>query len=264
MAAPNLNSSNFTTEINVINAKDYTVTPYFTANASGVFSNGVQIYANTATNGVTALVGGGQTGATLLTTMINSVNTVASNGDSVMLPPSAPGMILEVDNNAANYTSVFPSTGENIDGLAANASIALAAGQSIFFTCAVAGTWQSTTQPLPGAKFTTGTTTTTFLAAQLNGAAFVNYTNTQATPGSIATRTATQMFTDSGYARVGGSYLLRVTNGQATGTLTITAGTGVTLTGTATIAVNTWRDFVVTYNTATTLTMQNVATGTFS
>lgn len=260
----NPKATNFTTELNVISAKDYTLTPYFTANALGIFVNGVLIEANTALNAVTALSGGGQTGATPLTGMINSITTVAANGDSVMLPVSVAGMVVEVGNVGANYASVFPASGENIDGLAANASIALATGQSIFFTCAVAGTWKSTAQQLPGAKFTTGTTTTTFTAGELTGAAFVSYMNTQATPGSLATRTATQMFADSGYARVGGTYLLRIVNGQGTGTLTVTAGMGVTLTGTATIAANTWRDFVVTYTSAIALVMQNIAVGTFS
>ena len=40
--------------------------------------------------------------------------------------------------------------------------------------------------------------------------------------------------------------------------------TGWTLTGTMTIANNTWREFVVTLNTLTTATLQNVAVGTFS
>jgi len=117
---------------------------------------------------------------------------------------------------------------------------------------------------LPSAQYATGTTTVTFTAAQLTGAGFTVYANTGATPGSIATRTATQMVGDIPNAQVGMSYLLRVINAQGTGTLTITAGTGVTLTGTMTIAANTWRDFVVTINTATTLTIQNAGVGTFS
>lgn len=116
----------------------------------------------------------------------------------------------------------------------------------------------------PAAKFSTGTTTTTFAAGQLTGADFTVYTNTQGTPGSIATRTATEMFGDDATAVVGRSYHLRIVNGQGTGTLTVTAGSGVTLTGTATVAANTWRDFVVTYTSATALTIQNVGVGTFS
>lgn len=116
----------------------------------------------------------------------------------------------------------------------------------------------------PAAKFSTGTTTTTFAAGQLTGANFTVYTNTQGTPGSIATRTATEMFGDDASAVVGRVYMLRIVNGQGTGTLTVTAGSGVTLTGTATVAANTWRDFAVTYTSATALTMQNVGVGTFS
>ena len=116
----------------------------------------------------------------------------------------------------------------------------------------------------PAAKFTTGTTTTTFAAGQLTGANYVVYTNTQGTPGSIATRTATEMFGDDAAAVVGRVYMLRIVNGQGTGTLTVTAGSGVTLTGTATVAANTWRDFVVTYTSATALVIQNVGVGTFS
>jgi hypothetical protein len=117
---------------------------------------------------------------------------------------------------------------------------------------------------LPAAKFTTGTTTTTFAAGQLEGADYVVYTNTQGTPGSIATRTAAQMIAGIPNATVGQTYMLRVINGQGTGVLTMTGGTGVTITGTATLAINSWRDFVVTITGTAALTMQNVGTGTFS
>ena len=64
------------------------------------------------------------------------------------------------------------------------------------------------------------------------------------------------------YSRVGGTYHVRIINNQGTGTLTVTAGSGVTLTGTATIAINTFRDFVITYTSATALVMQQVGIGT--
>jgi hypothetical protein len=127
-----------------------------------------------------------------------------------------------------------------------------------------AGTASVAGDVLPPAKFSTGTTTTTFAAGQLTGAAVVVYTNTQGTPGSIATRTATEMFNDTVNARVGQTYIVRIVNGQGTGVLTVTAGLGVTLTGTATIAINSWREFAVTFTSATALVMQNVGTGTFS
>lgn len=216
------------------------------------------------TNAITAFATGGQASATALVSTINSITTCATAGDSVKLPAALAGSMVQVSNLGAAYANVFPASGDLIDTLAANASVKLGVGSSMLFTCAVAGSWKSLSNSIPNAKFTTGTTTTTFAAGQLTGGRFVNYTNTQGTPGSIATRTAAEMFGDDPYSAVGGSYLLRVTNGQGTGTLTITAGSNVTLTGTATVAINTWRDFVVTYTSATALVMQNIATGTFS
>lgn len=218
----------------------------------------------TGTNSIAALAGGGQTGATALSPGYNRVTTVATIGDSVALPAAVVGQTCVVLNASLIGLDVFPFLGEIIDPLAANTAIRLAQQTNLTFFCAVKGTWNVEPFQLPAAQFVTGTTTTTFIAGQLTGAIVTNYTNTQATPGSIATRTATQMFNDCPNAIVGQSYLLIITNGQGTGTLTVTAGVGVTLTGTATIAINTWRAFIVTFNTATTLTMQNIATGTFS
>lgn len=57
------------------------------------------------------------------------------------------------------------------------------------------------------------------------------------------------------------SYVLRVYNTNA-GTLTITAGSGVTITGTATIATAKYRDYLVTVDSSTTVTMKNIGSGT--
>ena len=64
---------------------------------------------------------------------------------------------------------------------------------------------------------------------------------------------------------VGFSYKLRVIN-ESSGAFdwTVAGGTGVTVTGTATVAQNTWREFLVTIATATTITMQSTGTGTNS
>jgi hypothetical protein len=217
-----------------------------------------------ATNAITAFATGGQTNATALTSTINRVTTCATAHDSVKLPTSVAGMIISVVNDGATALDVYPVTGDLIGTLAANVPVTIPVGRESIFSCAVAGTWSEKRPALVVAQFATGTTTTTFAAGQLTGAEFVTYTNTQGTPGSIATRTATQMFQDDPQARVGGTYVLRIVNGQGTGTLTVTAGTGVTLTGTMTVAVNTTRDFIVTYTSATALTIQNIGTGTFS
>lgn len=251
----------------------------YTANSAGVISGVAigfdlrdlltagceSILSGSATNGITAFATGGQSSATALTTTFNTIGTCATAADSVKLPAAVVGEIVYVTNaGAAAYASVFPATGEIIDALSANASISLPAGQQIVFTCTVTGTWKSTPIQVNPAKYATGTTTTTFAAGQLSGAANVVYANTQGTPGSIATRTATQMFADDAYARVGKSYILTIVNAQGTGVLTVTAGEGVTLTGTATIAINTGRIYVVTYTSATALVIQNVGTIAFS
>lgn len=62
---------------------------------------------------------------------------------------------------------------------------------------------------------------------------------------------------------VGLIYFLRVINTNA-GTLTLTMDASVTGNGTLTIATNTFRDFMVTFNTASTATWQSIGTGTNS
>lgn len=247
------------TSVAAVNATTVTAT---TVNATTLNLTGYT--AASSTNTITAFAGGGQASAVALTTSLNRITVCATAGDSVKLPASTVGRTIRVINSGAAYANVFPVTGDVIDTLAANLAVSVPVGQELTFSCEVAGTWISSGLVYMPAKFTAGTTATTFAAGQLTGGAFVNYTNTQGTPGSLATRTATQMFADDPYARVGSSYLLCVTNGQGTGTLTITAGSGVTLTGTATVAVNTWREFIVTYTSQTALVMQNIATGTFS
>lgn len=130
--------------------------------------------------------------------------------------------------------------------------IAWAQNQSITGTITTGGIVQN-------AKYSTGTTTTTFAAGQLTGSAVTVYDSTATTPGSIATRTAAEMFADIPGAVAGGTYVLAVRNSSGSAnTMTITAGTGVTLTGTMTIAQSTTRVFVVTITSATAITIQSI------
>ena len=128
-------------------------------------------------------------------------------------------------------------------------------------TKAFATTQQIAALGITPAQFTTAALSAGTLAAgAVTGAAFVVLTNTGATPGAQTTRTAAQMLADFSQARVGMSYMLRIVNTGA-GTLTLTADASVTITGTATIAQNVFRDYVVTFNTATTATFQSVGSG---
>lgn len=113
------------------------------------------------------------------------------------------------------------------------------------------------------AKFVTAAKTVgTFAAGDITGGCPTILQNTGATPGAQTVRTAAQMFADIPGAVVGGVYPFRIVNTGA-GTLTITADAGptVTLTGTMTIATNIFRDYLLTFNTAATATIQSVGSG---
>lgn len=229
-----------------------------------LIANGPAGTAASITNGITAFATGGQASATALTTPVNRVTTCATIGDSVKLPTSAAGAVVVVTNSGATGLDIFPATGDLIDTLAANTAIRIASGTTVALYCAVAGTWNSTPTPLPYAKFVTiNVTAGTLAVGNATGAATVNLTSTNATPGTQTTRTASQMFADTPNARVGDAYMLRITNTGA-GVFTLAAGSGVTLTGTATIAQNTFSDFTVTFTSATALVIQKVGQGTMS
>lgn len=77
--------------------------------------------------------------------------------------------------------------------------------------------------------------------------------------------TVASMIAAMNNAAAGDSFRLRIIN-ESSGAFawTVTTNTGWTLTGTMTIAQNTWREFVVTIGANSTATLQNVAVGTFS
>ena len=93
--------------------------------------------------GQTALAGGGQTGATPITAKFNEFTVVATAADSSLLPKSAAGMSLYVDNAGAASMNVFPASGEKINGGTANAAFAVANGKRCLFYCVVAGNWKT-------------------------------------------------------------------------------------------------------------------------
>jgi hypothetical protein len=98
---------------------------------------------NGTATGITAFAGGGQANATQLTVYDNNVTTVATAGDSVKLKAATAGARQKVWNNGANVMDIFPQSGENIVGLAADTAIPLGSGgAAILFTCFVDGEWQ--------------------------------------------------------------------------------------------------------------------------
>lgn len=97
-----------------------------------------------ATDGLTALVGGAQAGTSLGGFLINRFTTVTSGNDSAQLPAAKAGRVRVVINAAAaNAMAVFPQTGEAINAIAANSAFSVAANKTAIFFCAVDGTWNS-------------------------------------------------------------------------------------------------------------------------
>ncbi|QTD88890.1 hypothetical protein [Burkholderia anthina] len=122
-----------------------------------------------------------------------------------------------------------------------------------------------------GYNAATNTTGFTLAAAQIAGAAqnFLNLTGTLAAAANAQLPTVAallaQLPTVVQNAPIGLSFQLRVINSSSGAfAWTLTTNTGWTLSGTQSIAQNTWRDFIITITSATTATIQSVGTGTQS
>lgn len=117
-----------------------------------------------------------------------------------------------------------------------------------------------------GALFTAvaGNTPLQLTGAQVGGASdvVVNLTATLAGAGTVTLPTVAQLVAAIPNAFVGMSYNLRIMNSSGGAfAWTVTTNTGWTLTGTMTIAQTTYRDFIVTLNSLTAATLQQVGTG---
>lgn len=174
--------------------------------------------------------------------------------------------ILRIKNGTAFAQTLAAGTGVTLPGaiVVAPESIAdylvvLTSATAVAFTH-IRTTWLDA---IPPAQFTTASLTAgTLAAALITGALLTVLQNTGATPGTQTTRTATQMLADFQQLRIGQSWVVRVQNTGA-GTFTLAADASMTLTGTATIAQNAWRDFLFTITgTGTTGTIQNIGGGT--
>lgn len=117
---------------------------------------------------------------------------------------------------------------------------------------------------VPAAKYTKNTTVGATVAAQgdLTGAYYVQAEYSAVGAAALTTRSAAQMIADAGL-QIGESYVLEITNTSG-GTTTLTAGAGVTLTGTMTMATNTTRRFNVKVTGDNAITIQSTGVGTIS
>lgn len=120
--------------------------------------------------------------------------------------------------------------------------------------------------PLTNGQYNTNTATAsaTATAAQMAGAntCALNMTGTLAGAATLTTATAAAIIAQAGSPPVGASWIVRVGNSSSGNfAWTIAGGTGVTVNGTATVAQNTFRDFLATVGANSTLTLQSIGVG---
>lgn len=121
-------------------------------------SGNLSLFYESVSDNLTANAGGGQTSALALTTEVSRITTVATMGDSVLLPSTATigsannsayeqlsgqGVTLLVINHGANAMQVFGSGTDTIDDLATATGVSQMAGSMVLYTCTSAGKWYS-------------------------------------------------------------------------------------------------------------------------
>jgi hypothetical protein len=217
---------------------------------------------------------GTQAGGTIITAAFSRFVTVAGPGYSGVMPPATPGRNMFIQNAGANSMLIYPAGSDSINALAASAAFNLAAGGFVEVFCTLAGNWTfqqsqsgfaSVNATLYGTNISTGANLLT--AANISGANDVtlNMTGTQGSGSNATLPTVAALAAAIPNAAAGESYNLRVINsGAGAFPWTIVTNTGWTLTGTMTIAQNTFRDFYVTFTTLSAATLQSVGTGTNS
>ena len=111
------------------------------------------------------------------------------------------------------------------------------------------------------------TANTLLTSAQMAGGALttINMTGALGSSASLSTATAASLLPSIPNVTIGTSYALRIIN-SSTGAFAwnLAANTGISISGTASISQNTWRDFYVTVNSASSVALQSIGVGTYS
>lgn len=232
----------------------------------------------TSQTGITAGTTRTQAGAYALSSQYSRVDTTTAHsattllGDGVALPlsTSLAGSFFVLRNNTTNYIQVYGTSSDTVNGIAGSSGVAQLPLTTEVYICSAANTWHRVGQGTSRmAAFTTNSATTdvTLDAANISGGrASVDLALTGALSGGAAVTlptVAALLLTMDG-PTVGSTYRLRITNNNGGQTWTVTTNTGWTLTGTMTVATNTWREFAVKITSTSAATLQNVAVGTFS
>ena len=92
---------------------------------------------------LTAHAGGGQASALQITSEVNRVTTVATSGDSVVLPASVAGLTVLINNSGANPMQVYGLGSDTINGVAAATGVSQMPGSEVIYVCPSAGNWEA-------------------------------------------------------------------------------------------------------------------------
>jgi hypothetical protein len=96
-----------------------------------------------ATDNLTAHAGGGQTNGLLITTPMSRFTTVATAGDSALLPPSYAGLDLILINHGANPMQVFGNGTDQIDDVPTATGVSMMPNSVVWFFCVTPSKWYS-------------------------------------------------------------------------------------------------------------------------
>ena len=206
-----------------------------------------------------------QSNALPLMASVNRLTTVAA-GTGVNLPPSAPGLSITLINSGANSVLVYPAQGssDTINGFAATTGVPFVVNSNSTFFCTTAGAWWVlATQPANSIYNTDSSAVShTLTGANITGAenfVCLNMTGAAGAGVNATLPTVAALVAALHSPIIGSSYTLRIiNNGSASTVWTILTNTGWTLNGTMTIALNTYREFIVTLTGTGTATLQSM------
>ena len=99
------------------------------------------MFVESAADNLVAHAGGGQASALQLVAQTNRITTVATAGDSVVLPASVAGMELVLINHGANPMQVYGLGADQIDDVASGTGVSQMANSFVIYSCATAGKW---------------------------------------------------------------------------------------------------------------------------
>lgn len=94
-----------------------------------------------AASGITAFASATQATATPILNELTRVTTVVTTGDGILLPASAPGLTIILENASANAMQVFAQGSDTINAVAGSTGVSQMGGSEVIYVSYAAGAW---------------------------------------------------------------------------------------------------------------------------